>query len=93
MITRRSFLSALASLPLVGKLIPQEYYSIPMAFVCEEMTTAEFSELFDHDNFESAFSDRIDEVGREIERLLPQIYSEPKLTFAEWDRKYQQGQL
>lgn len=51
MITRRAFLSALAALPVVGKWMPKPQFELPMAFMIEPTTKAEFSELFQPDEW------------------------------------------
>lgn len=105
MLTRRAFLSALAAVPFVGKLIPQDtitradtlagfrhlkFHPRAFSFTMKPMGCVEFSEVFNPDAWEPmTFEDKPILLGDSFVRGEDGQFHRPRLTFAEWDRLHQ----
>lgn len=94
MISRRAFLSALAALPFVGKLIPKEERAVSIevgpSYFSQAATQAD-DELFSKILSELIKSTPPELVADNYTKTMANIVDEAafRATFAEWDRKYQ----
>lgn len=84
MITRRHFLAALACLPVVGKWVPKPERKKQLGMAIRWVKHWDPDPVYDGQQPLVFLRDAYSFTMRE-----PRRTTRPRLTFAEWDRKYQ----